>query len=177
MGVSGQSPYMGNTTPLPFEDKEGKFMSMARWPSDEVKAKLMAGDPHNLYVMEHSVANRCYRKPTEKGRYALRHFAHEQKFGAVLRYDFTQDAGQTVTLCRFSPDGSKLFIARGEVVCGDGYEANNCNNLVIFRVKDQLDCYKMHCLVGNHVALVYGDYTGELTRLAEVLGVEPLVSL
>lgn len=177
IAVSGQCPYMGNTTPLPYEEKEGTFMSLARWPSDDVKAKLIAENPRNLYVMEHSVANRCYRKPTEKGKYGLRHFAHEQKFGAVLRYDFDQDAGQTVTLCRFSPDGSKLFIARGEVVCGDGYNANNCNNLVIFRVTDQLDCYKKQCLVGNHVALVYGDYTGELRELAEVLGVEPLISL
>ena len=95
----------------------------------------------------------------------------------VLRYDFDQNAGQTVTLCRFSPNGDKLFIARGEVVCGDGYGANNCNYLVIFRVKDQMDCYKKQLLVGNHVALVYGDYTAELLALAEVLGVEPLVSL
>ena len=174
IAVSGQRPYMGNTTPLPYEEKEKEFMSLARWPSDEVKAKLIAEDPHNLYVMEHSVANRCYRKPAEKGRYALRHFAHDQKFGAVLRYDFDQDAGQTVTLCRFSPNGDKLFISRGEVVCGDGYGANNCNNLVIFRVKDQMDCYKKQCLVGNHVALVYGDYTEELTALAEVLGIEIL---
>ncbi len=177
IAVSGQSPYMGNTTPLPFEDKEGKFMSMARWPSDEVKAKLMAGDPHNVYLMEHSVPHRCYRKPTEKGRYALRHFAHEQKFGAVMRYDFDQDAGQVVTLCRFSPNGDKLLIVRGEVICGDGYTLNNCNNLVLFRVKDQKDCYKKQCLVGNHLALVYGDYTQELLSLAEVLGVEPLVSM
>ena len=177
IAVSGMSPYMGNTTPLPYEEKEGAFMSLARWPSDEVKAKLIADDPHNLYVMEHSVANRCFRNPKQKGKYAIRHFAHEQKFGAVLRYDFDQDAGQVVTLCRFSPDGSKLFIARGDVVCGDGYEANNCNNLVIFRVKDQMDCYKKQLLVGNHVALVYGDYTEQLKALAEVLGVEPLISL
>ena len=120
---------------------------------------------------------RCFRKPTEKGRYGLQHFAYEQKFGAVLRYDFDQDAGQPVTLCRFSPNGDKLFIAKGEVVCGDGYTLNNCNNLVIFRVKDQMDCYKKQLQVGNHVALVYGDYTEELIALAEVLGIEPLVSI
>ena len=103
--------------------------------------------------------------------------AHDQKFGAVLRYDFDQDIGQTVTMCRFSPDGSKFFISRGDIVCGDGYNANNCNNLVIFRVRDQKDAYKKQCLVGNHVALVYGDYTEQLIQLAEVLGVEPLVSI
>jgi hypothetical protein len=40
-----------------------------------------------------------------------------------------------------------------------------------------MDCYKKQCLVGNHVALVYGDYTEQLKALAEVLGVEPLISL
>jgi len=177
IAVSGQRPYMGNTTPMPYEEKEGKFMNIAVWPSDEVKKKLLEDDPHNLYLMQHSVANRCFRKPTEKGRYGLQHFAYEQKFGAVLRYDFDQDAGQPVTLCRFSPNGDKLFIAKGEVVCGDGYTLNNCNNLVIFRVKDQMDCYKKQLQVGNHVALVYGDYTEELIALAEVLGIEPLVSI
>ena len=177
IAISGQSPYMGNTTPLPYEDKEGTFMSLARWPSDEVKEKLIRENPHNLYLMEHSVPHRCYRKPTEKGKYSIRHFAHDQAFGAVMRYDFDEDAGQVVTLCRFSPNGDKMLIARGEVVCGDGYTANNCNNLVIFRVRDQKDCYKKQCQVGNHVALVYGDYTQELIQLAEVLGVEPLISI
>ena len=46
-----------------------------------------------------------------------------------------------------------------------------------FRVKDQMDCYKKQLQVGNHVALVYGDYTEELIALAEVLGIEPLVSI
>ena len=39
-----------------------------------------------------------------------------------------------------------------------------------------MDCYKKQLQVGNHVALVYGDYTEELIALAEVLGIEPLVS-
>ncbi len=54
IAVSGKSPYMGNTTPVPFEEKEGTFMSLARWPSDEVKERLIKEDPHNLYMMEHS---------------------------------------------------------------------------------------------------------------------------
>ena len=81
-----------------------------------------------------------------------------------------------VTVCRFSPDGEKMLIGRGEVVGGDGYQMPNCRTTVIFRVKDQEDFYRKQLEVGNHCALVFGDYTRELAALAEVLGVEALMA-
>ena len=172
IAVSGQSPYMGNTSPLPYEN--GGFMPLAGL-SEERKAALLA-DPENLYYMHHSVPHRCMRRPDEREPYGLNHFAYEQKFGAVLRYDFERDRGQVVTVCRFSPDGEKMLIGRGEIVGGDGFQMPNCRTTVIFRVKDQEDFYRKQLEVGNHCALVFGDYTRELAALAEVLGVEALMA-
>ena len=172
IAVSGQSPYMGNTSPLPYEN--GGFMPLAGL-SEERKAALLA-DPKNLYYMHHSVPHRCMRRPDEREPYGLNHFAYEQKFGAVLRYDFERDRGQVVTVCRFSPDGEKMLIGRGEIVGGDGFQMPNCRTTVIFRVKDQEDFYRKQLEVGNHCALVFGDYTRELAALAEVLGVEALMA-
>ena len=81
-----------------------------------------------------------------------------------------------MTFCRFSPDGSKLFIGSGEIVMGGGYEGFNCSQLVYFKVRDQAKTWKAQCLAGNHCTLVYGDYVRELIDLAESLSVEPVVA-
>lgn len=168
IAVSGKSPYMGNTSPLPMEN--GKF----QWrfgSTDEGQSKLMA-NPENIYLMQHSVAHRRISDSTKDSPYALRHFAYDQGFGAVMRHDFDKDAGQTMTMCRFSPDGQKLFIGTGTVICGDGYDLDNCNNLVYFRVADQYRFFNAQNNVGNHLTMVYGDYTQQLRDLAKALNVE-----
>ena len=172
IAVSGKSPYMGNTSPMPFVD--GKFMEM--WGPTEENRKVLAEhkDRDNIYFMQHSVPHRSLRDPKERREYGVRHFAYDKKFSAILRYDFNQDIGQTITLCRYSPDGSKLMIGKGTIVGGGGYELNNCNTHVLFSVADQEKFFKKQSLVGNHMAMVYGDYTKELERLGEILGLEIL---
>lgn len=168
IAVSRKFPYMGNTSPLPMED--GKF----QWrfgSTEEGQAKLM-DDPENIYLMQHSVAHRRISDPSSNSPFALRHFAYDQGFGAVMRYDFDKDKGKTLTVCRFSPDGEKLFVGKGTVICGDGYDLDNCNNLVYFRVEDQHKFFNAQNQVGNHLAMVYGDYTRELKDLAKELDLE-----
>ncbi len=173
IAVSGKRPYMGNTTPIPYEN--GKLFPLFGL-TPEIQDKLIKENPHNLYFMQHSVPNRHFVDNEKQGKYALKHFAYEQGFGAVLRYDFEQDKGQVITICRFSPDGSKLVIGRGEIVTSAGYDLNNCNGMVIFRVKDAEDMWEKQIYAGNHMALVYGDYVEELKDLAKVLKIEALVS-
>ncbi len=173
IAVSGKRPYMGNTTPIPYEN--GKLFPLFGL-TPEIQEKLIKENPHNLYFMQHSVPNRHFVDNEKQGKYALKHFAYEQGFGAVLRYDFEQDKGQVITICRFSPDGSKLVIGRGEIVTSAGYDLNNCNGMVIFRVKDAEDMWEKQIYAGNHMALVYGDYVEELKDLAKVLKIEALVS-
>ncbi len=172
IAVSGMSPYMGNGYPLVMMDN-GKLN--VRHANEKDEATLMV-DPTNLYTIQHSVAHRRMRDPSKNEPFALRHFAHDQQFGAVLRYDWNRDAGQVVTLCRFSPDGKKLFIAKGDIVGGGGYEKHNCSGPVFIRVRDQEDFFNKQCEVGMHLPLVYGDYTRELIALAELFGVEAVVA-
>lgn len=172
IAVSGHRPYMGNTCPIPFE----KGHLTARFGTTPEQLAKLEENPHNLYMMQHSVAHRRLPDPNAETPYSIRPFAHDQKFGVTIRYDFDVDAGQKITLCRFSPDGGKLFIGSGEIVMGGGYEGSNCSQLVYFRVKDQNDTWSKQCLAGNHCTMVYGDYVRELTDLAKLMGVEPLAA-
>ena len=174
IAVSGKSPYMGNTCPIPMEDGH---LSARFGTTPEQLAKLEAMDDNmNLYMMQHSVAHRRIHDVNSASKYAIHEFAYDQGFGATMRYDFDVDAGQKMTFCRISPDGEKLFIGSGEIVMGGGYEGFNCSQLVYFKVKDQAKTWKAQCFAGNHCTLVYGDYVRELADLAESLGIEPVIA-
>ncbi|BDF57705.1 hypothetical protein CE91St36_05220 [Christensenellaceae bacterium] len=170
-GVSHKAPYMGNCVPLPMED--GKLNRDAVESSFFVHEEDLdfIKDHNDLYVIEHSVPNRKLKGlDSEQADFALRHFAYEQGFGAVLRYDFRKDTGQVITMARFSPDVKKLFVGKGTIVGGGGYDHDNCNTAVFFKPEDQKAFYDAQKYVGNHMPLVYGDYREELKRLGEILG-------
>jgi hypothetical protein len=108
----------------------------------------------------------------QAAQYSIRSFAREQGFGATIRYDFKKDAGQVITLCRFDLACRKLFVAKGTIVGGIGYNDENCSEGVFYTVKDNRDFFKKQCLFGNHVPLVYGDYFEQVKALGEILGLE-----
>ncbi len=169
--LTGMPPFMGNTNPLVYEN--GTLRPMRRFNIDDIAD---VKDLTNLYHTSHSTPNRKLKcgidcdNPTCE--YAIRHFAYDQGFGAVLRYDFKKDKGQPITLCRISPDCKKLFVGTGEIVGGGDYDLNNCNGYVVFRVKDQEKFFKEQCYFGNHLPLVYGDFSKQLEMLGECLGLE-----
>ncbi|MGN1001146.1 MAG: fucose isomerase [Oscillospiraceae bacterium] len=169
--LSNKEAYMGNTLPLVYEN--GTIRPQRRFNIEDIAD---VEDLHNLYTTSHSVPGRKFKgiDSEENGKYGLRHFAYDQGFGAVMRYDFTQDKGQKITLARLSPDCTKLFIGSGEIVGGGDYDIDNCNCYVVFRVKDQDDFFDKQCNVGNHLPLVYGDYTKELRLVGKALGLEVL---
>jgi hypothetical protein len=125
--------------------------------------------------MQHSIAHRRIKDAKQDSAYAMQHFAHDQGFGATMRYDFDDDQGKTMTLCRFSPDGEKLMIAQAEVISGDGYRVPNCAEVVYFRVRDVDEFFDAQTNVGLHMVMVYGDYKQQLIDLSKLMGVEPLV--
>ena len=92
-----------------------------------------------------------------------------------MRYNFDDDQGKKITMMRYSPDGSKMFIAQGECICGDGYNVPNCAQIIYFRVEDADDFFEKQCDFGNHLVMVYGDYKKELIDLAKLLKIEPVV--
>lgn len=94
------------------------------------------------------------------------------RWGATIRYDFNQDIGQVVTMCRFDPTCSKIFVARGEIVAGAGYETENCTEGLFFKVSDGRKFFEGSLLVGNHIPLVYGDVYDEVVGFAKLKGLE-----
>lgn len=168
--VSGNAAYMGNTDVVPYEDGELVLM-------DGMRAMVFPDieDKTNLYHTWHSVHSRkLHGIDGENSPFGLQHFARDQKFGAVIRYDYNRDAGQVLTACRFSPDLKKLFVGRGEVVGGGDFDKENCNNYLIYRVADQKKYFDAQMQVGTHLPVVYGDFTEELSILGECLGMEVL---
>ena len=68
IAVSGKTPYMGNTTAIPYED--GKLIPRFAMTEEEID-KLMAGDPTNLYFMQALRLRAHASRPEGPG--ALRH--------------------------------------------------------------------------------------------------------
>ncbi|MCC8081049.1 MAG: hypothetical protein LIO80_03375 [Lachnospiraceae bacterium] len=128
---------------------------------------------NQIYHASHSTPNRKFKGiDGENSHYGVRHFAYDQGFGAVMRYDFKKDAGENITIFRISPDCTKVFVGKGTIVAGGDYDLDNCNGYVVYRVADQEKFYQAQLYFGNHLPFVYGDYTKELEMLGESLGLE-----
>lgn len=69
-------------------------------------------------------------------------------------------------------ESNKLFMAKGTIVSGGGYDKNNCSTYVLFRLADQEDFFDKHVKFGLHLSLVYGDYLHELKLLGKMVDVE-----
>lgn len=173
--LSFSAPYMGNTSlgklnaadglagsPLLKKDKEG---------FEQVNNSV--SNTEGIGYTFHATPNRKLKGfDAEESTYQLRPFAMEGRWGATLRYDFKQDIGQTVTMCRFDPTCSKLFVARGEIVGGIGYETENCTEGVFYKVANGKKFFAGSTLVGNHIPLVYGDIYDLVVDFAHLMGLE-----
>ncbi len=169
--LSGKAPYMGNTNAIVYKD--GHMVPFHKF-SDETIEHIE--DKTNLYMTFHSTPNRKFKGLGEpKSKYRLAPFAYSG-FGATIRYDWKQDIGQVITMIRISPDAKKIFIAKGTICGGAGYEMKNCDQGVFFHVADQKDFFHKQSYFGNHTVLAYGDYVEELVRLAEALDLEPVIA-
>lgn len=174
IAISGKAPYMGNTLPVMFTDERSLSRQLTKMmPEEDIKD--LAG-MENLYAVAHSTPHRKFKGIHEPdGSYGLKHFAYDQEFGAVMRHNFNEDAGQVITFAKFSGDLKRLLIGRGTIVRSFGYDLNNCNGGFIFQVEDQKKVYREQCRAGLHLPLVFGDYTEQLKLLAESYGIEPIL--
>lgn len=175
--IAKAPPYLGNCIPNPFKSGVLQAFSRLMFNPDSVKTAMdEVGDTENLVLTFHAVPNRKlkgYKKTNEP--YAIRPFTGSG-WGATVRYDFARDKGQEITMCRFGPDCKKLFVAKGTVVGGIGYEDINCSEGVFFQVENSKDFFEKISLVGNHNPLVYGDHVDQLVKLGKVLGLEVIVA-
>jgi L-fucose isomerase-like protein len=144
MYLSRESSYMGNSSLVSKED------NTIRLGHDVPGMKMRGFDTQNL-------------------PYTIAPFTHAG-WGATLRYDFSRDTGQPVTLARFDPAAKRLLIARGEITGGDGVSTLGCSLGVAIRVNDAVELFHQEAEFGHHLAMVYGDYVEDLRELSRLMG-------
>ncbi len=167
--LSDKAVYMGNSNPVLYND--GKMVTMQGFGQEELEKATDERD--NLYLVFHSTPNRkLHGFEAKDGKYSLAPFANDQGFGATIRYDFTQDAGQEITLLRIAPDAKKLFVGKGTILAGSGADRKNCDQGFFMKIANQEDFFYKHINFGNHLVVTYGDYVKELQLLGESLGLE-----
>ncbi len=93
-------------------------------------------------------------------------------WGVTVRYDFSRDAGAPVTLARFNPAGTKVLVAKGEIVGSDGFDKVGCSLSAHIKVRDIVDLFHKELDFGHHLAMVYGDYVDPVKQLGQMMGFE-----
>lgn len=176
--LANKPSYMGNTTVLTAPDgtlmDDGYIMHFSKDHIGPEKWNALNGQP-NMILTGHSVANRKMKGfDAEPAPFSIRPFAYSG-FGVTMRQNFDLDAGQVVTMCRFDPNCEKLFISRGVLKGGFGYDMDNCTLGSLIQVEDTDTFFQYQIQVGNHVPFVYGDIKKELIALAKALGLQALV--
>jgi len=100
--------------------------------------------------------------------YEIRNFT-KGGWGVTIRYDFSKDKGETVTLGRFNPMATRMLVTTGEIVGGSGFESISCSLTVHIKVSDVRRLIHRQADYGHHLAMVYGNHVDELRRVAEIM--------
>lgn len=172
--LSFSAPYMGNTSVATYKKGEpiAPLVPLVTMQDANNETQDSIADLENVCYTFHATPARNLKgfdQPMEE--YGLNSFAYSG-WGTTIRYDFAKDAGQVVTMCRFDPTCTKIFVCKGTICGGMGYKAKNCSEGVFFQVSDSHKFLQVTGQVGNHVPLVYGDYVDDVITLAESLGLE-----
>ena len=81
-------------------------------------------------------------------------------------------AERIVTIGRFDRHSDKLLIAKGEIA-GCSYREIECSPAIYCRIQGGARSFR-HALAdggyGHHLAVVYGDWSNELEKLAKIVG-------
>lgn len=176
--IAGKPSYMGNTAVLTLPDgtltgTDHYQMHFSESHVGPEKWSALNGMP-NMIMTGHSVPNRKMKGyDQEPSDYAIRSFAYSG-FGVTLRQDFDKDSEQVVTMCRFDPNCNKLFVSKGVLKGGFGYEMQNCTMGALIQVENSDRFFRNQLEVGNHVPFVYGDYLQDMIELGKSLNLEVL---
>ena len=163
MYLSRKSVYMGNAF---LWDAMSYAMSLYG-----IKANLPKVGK-NIMAISHDVPGlkmKGFDKPTLP--YEIRNFT-SKGWGATIRYDFSLDKGEVVTMARFNPDLTKLLIVKGEIVGSIGFSEIGCTLGALVKVKEAINLYHKMADFGHHLAMVYGNYIRELKDLGKLMGLE-----
>lgn len=103
--------------------------------------------------------------------YEIRNFT-VAGWGVNIRYDFSRDKGEKVTLARFDPLAEKILLVKGEILKGINFNEISCSLGVEIKVSDAREYFHRAADFGHHLAMVYGDYTEEIKKLARLMNFE-----
>ena len=151
--VAGNAPHMANTHPaLPHEIPAG------------------VADTGNLVKMYHAVPTRHMKSRSgDPAPFGLQCFTEDQ-WGATMRYHYNRDMGETVTMVRFNPQGTRLLAAKGVIVTETDYDKIGCDTGLLVSVANKGKFFKAQCNYGHHMTWAYGDIADQLEDLGDMLG-------
>jgi len=100
-------------------------------------------------------------------------------WGTAVYVDMTKGKGsrartpaRAVTIARVDPLVKKLLVTKGEIVRSFPVE-KGCKQMIHIKVPDAVGfLHRAHTDYGAHFTVVYGDYTHELRKLADLINVE-----
>ena len=94
----------------------------------------------------------------------------EDQWGATMRYHYNRDMGETVTMVRFNPQGTRLLAAKGVIVTETDYDKIGCDTGLLVSVANKGKFFKAQCNYGHHMTWAYGDIADQLEDLGDMLG-------
>jgi len=103
--------------------------------------------------------------------YQLRYRIHEG-WGTKLQIDFSKIEEKVVTIAQMNPWSDDVLAVRGEVVGVEGMDEIYCNPGALISFPHTKGYFKKQDAYGHHGVMVYGDYTKELERLADMLDIK-----
>jgi hypothetical protein len=103
--------------------------------------------------------------------YQLRYRIHEG-WGTKLQIDFSKIEEKDVTIAQMNPWSNEILAVKGEVIGVEGMDEIYCNPGALIGFPRTKEYFKKQDGYGHHGVMVYGDYTKELERLAEMLDIE-----
>jgi hypothetical protein len=170
INLTRKAPHMGNTHPLAEEEKTDQST-----PSGlQVIPEIRGGK--NIVSTWHAVPTRKMKGIDKDNMpYNIQSFTNSG-WGATIRYDYSRDKGEVITLLRLHPTGKKMFAIKAEIIAGAGINKIGCDTGVYYQVKDIKDFFKKELDFGHHYAWVYGDYIEQLKDLGEVLGLDVVIA-
>lgn len=170
--VANKSAYMGNLNPYR-PGPEAPFFAPYFWVNETFKDKADFTFGHNVPTLKmegfetpdlpFEIRNFVPGKPGKPG------------WGASFKVDFTKIKDTTITLGRFNPATTKLLLTKAEVVGMRGFSSERCSTETLILVEDPDGFHLRTATFGHHYVMVYGDYTQELSRMADLLQVESIL--
>lgn len=167
MYISKKSIFMGNAS----------LVKPHKRPIEDLRVSRLVSGPSegfDEYALEirHSVPGLKMEgldKPDME--YEIGQFTFEG-WGTKIQIDMGNASTKTVTIGRFSRDGKRMIITRGEVL-GCAYHNIGCSPDVYYKVEG--GAYEfVHDLAekgyGHHLAVVYGDYLEDIKKLGKIVG-------